>query len=479
MRTLLVTCLGAAMLAATATAQWPHQIPQDDEDELHFAWAITSDASGVIYVASWLTDDIWRIPPGGETELFYDASEDPRNLIIQPSRMDCDADGNLYVAMGQVSGIVKVAPDATTSYAIPPDGPVGASAFSSVVIGEDETLYATSHATVYKRTPDGTVTVIMDASGDGQGNELVGATGLSLGKDGNVFVCGKYDVFRIATDGTISQIMALPPGLPWSNPGPKISATGTDAAGNVYVASRKRVHRITPSGDVSLLLAGSDPSRPVNFSDIEVDPKGNVYVSDNHSNRLFHISPSGTVQVAIDSRGDRQGNRLLDPGQLTIAADGHVYVISTRNDKVFDLPPPQYFLVVGDSDDRGTFLHCRSGHRFTTQVGQTLFSRRLSIDESPSVALGALPFSRPTAPGSPPTDPFPIDELFAQVLVFHPQAYPQQPERFSAPMRMQLWSNGALTGIETGQAKGLHVDLRVVRDSGGAGRVELPFVPYR
>ena len=46
-------------------------------------------------------------------------------------------------------------------------------------------------------------------------------------------------------------------------------------------------------------------------------------------------------------------------------------------------------------------------------------------------------------------------------------------------MRLQLWSNGALTGVETGQPKGLHLDLRVERDSGGAGHIDLPFVPYR
>ena len=62
---------------------------------------------------------------------------------------------------------------------------------------------------VFKVTPGGVVSVILDATGDGQGNPLDNPTGIATDPAGNVYVNGYFssNVFRVTPAGGVTEIM--------------------------------------------------------------------------------------------------------------------------------------------------------------------------------------------------------------------------------------------------------------------------------
>lgn len=59
---------------------------------------------------------------------------------------------------------------------------------------------------MFRVAPDGAVTQIIGATGDGQGHRLDGAVGVSVGEDGDVYVPGFFtdNVFRISLRAPLS-----------------------------------------------------------------------------------------------------------------------------------------------------------------------------------------------------------------------------------------------------------------------------------
>ncbi|MCC6766815.1 MAG: hypothetical protein IT293_19310 [Deltaproteobacteria bacterium] len=103
--------------------------------------------------------------------------------------------------------------------------------------------------TVFKITDDGTVSVFMDATGDGAGHALDRPGSIDADVNGNVYVAGvvSNNAFKITPSGVITQL---------------IDQTG--------------------DGKPNHTLSGPPG--------IAVDPQGNVFVTSLH-NRAFKISP--------------------------------------------------------------------------------------------------------------------------------------------------------------------------------------------
>ena len=122
----------------------------------------------------------------------------------------------------------------------------------------------------FKITPEGVITEIIDASGDGAGNNLGFPGGIAVDSAGNVYVAGfsSDNVFKVTPDGAITKI---------------IDANG-DGTGNN--------------------LDGP--------SDIAVDSGGTVYVSGSSSNNAFKIEP------IIESIPLAAGWNLISTSQLSL-----------------------------------------------------------------------------------------------------------------------------------------------------------------
>ena len=75
-------------------------------------------------------------------------------------------------------------------------------------------VYVVGGSSVFKITPGGVITQIIDANGDGAGNELYSPSGVAVDGSGNVYVTGRSlfasasdNAFKITPGGVITEII--------------------------------------------------------------------------------------------------------------------------------------------------------------------------------------------------------------------------------------------------------------------------------
>jgi sugar lactone lactonase YvrE len=119
-----------------------------------------------------------------------------------------------------------------------------------------------------------------------------------------------------------------------------------DKQGNLYVGDWNRIRKISPTGEVST-FAGKDstgfrdgPAAQALFTNVEdivVDDQGNLFVSD--ENRIRKITPQGEVMTIAGSTGgyvDGNGSvaKFLGPVGLGIDKQGNIYVADDHNNRI-------------------------------------------------------------------------------------------------------------------------------------------------
>jgi hypothetical protein len=128
----------------------------------------------------------------------------------------------------------------------------------------------------------------------------------------------------------------------------------TDAAGNIYVADevKRKIYKITPTGDTSALITVQSPLR---VQGVKVAASGNIYVSGNYTaaspttSSIAKYSPTGALlwRLVSHGAGDVEGDtsivKFALSGNIEVdAAETKVYVVSNPSGgpskiKVLDL----------------------------------------------------------------------------------------------------------------------------------------------
>lgn len=181
-----------------------------------------------------------------------------------------------------------------------------------------------------------TITEILNETGDGQGATLTFAEGIALDALGNAYVTGygSDNVFRVAPDGTVTEILDSAGGL-LDQP----RDVAVDHLGNVYVVgtASQNVLKLAPDGTLTEVVdaSGAGPGQellePVRLA---IDPFNNVFVSGYTSDNVLRIEPDGAVTQVIDASGD--GVHPLDgPFGLACDAQGNLYVTGADGDDAF------------------------------------------------------------------------------------------------------------------------------------------------
>jgi sugar lactone lactonase YvrE len=165
-----------------------------------------------------------------------------------------------------------------------------------------------------------------------------------------------------------------------------ISATAYDAAGNLYIATGRKIRVVTTEGIIWTFAGtgkhgyhGDDgPAVAASFrsiSGMRIDSKGNVYVSDSRSHVVRRIEPSGTiVTVAGTGRAGFNGHegqgtslQLNRPSSLAIDPNDNVYIADSLNYIVRRLSPDGRVETVAGTGEDGPVSAVEDG-AVATQV---------------------------------------------------------------------------------------------------------------
>jgi sugar lactone lactonase YvrE len=146
---------------------------------------------------------------------------------------------------------------------------------------------------------------------------------LALGPDGSIYVIAELRVHRIAPTGEVSVVAGNGSSGYSGDGGPAVQAAldgptsiDADAGGNLFVAEYgSRIRRVdATTGTISTVVSGG-LDRP---HGIAVAADGTLYVSDTYSGSLKRLRPGGSLETIAAG--------LAQPAGLALASDGAVLV---------------------------------------------------------------------------------------------------------------------------------------------------------
>lgn len=208
---------------------------------------------------------VYRIGSDGEMRPFVTGIMNATGLALDP-------EGFLYVSSRNDGTVFRVSPNGIyTQYA------EGMGVATGLAFDADQNLYVGDRSgTIFKIAPDRQIFVFATLE------PSIAAYHLAFGLDGTLYVTGpttsSYDnVYAIDRDGD-SRVLYRGLGRP--------QGLALDIAGNLYVAAsfqgKRGVVRITPTGEVSLAVAGSG------IVGLSFAPGGDLILATNTS--MYHLA---------------------------------------------------------------------------------------------------------------------------------------------------------------------------------------------
>jgi serine/threonine-protein kinase len=306
---------------------------------------IAIDASGNVYVADDGNNEIRKITPGGLVSTFAGStikgSADGQGTAAsfnQPKGIAVDASGNVYVADALNNEIRKITPGglvstfagSTTSGKA--DGQGTTASFNQpngVAVDASGNVYVadTYNQEIRKITPGGLVSTIAGSgplsightNGQGVAATFDFPTGISVDASGNVYVVDETnnEIRIITPGGSVSTFAGSTTYGATDGQGTAASfwyPTGitVDVSGNLYVAdyANNLIRKITSGGLVSTLAGysttagnangqGSSASFNLPFG-VAVDASGIVYVTDEENNEIRKITIGSTTTPTLN-----------------------------------------------------------------------------------------------------------------------------------------------------------------------------------
>jgi serine/threonine protein kinase, bacterial len=188
--------------------------------------------------------------------------------------------------------------------------------------------------------------------------------GIAVDREGNIYLShrSKNRIRKITPDGTITTIAGNGAAGFSGDGGPALEATlnfpaglVVDAKQNLFIADRNnhRIRKVSPDGIITTVagtgvpnFGGDDgPAILAQFnlpSDIEIGPKGNLYISDRSNHRIRKMDRDGIVTtvagIGVEGFGGDFGpakNAVLKfPFGISLDKQGNLYVADRGNNRV-------------------------------------------------------------------------------------------------------------------------------------------------
>ncbi|MBI5543612.1 MAG: hypothetical protein HY901_06975 [Deltaproteobacteria bacterium] len=249
-----------------------------------------------------------------------------------------------------------------------------------LAVGSDGTLYIAGQARVWRRAPDGTLSVVAGTgepgySGDGgpaAGARLRMPWGLALDPSGNLYITDHEDhrLRRVTADGMISTVAGMGEPAYGGNGdgGPASQAllshpegVAVDAQGALYVASERRLRRIGPDGTISTFAGGGSEvldsggilATQASFcwvSGVAVDGEGAVLFTDGRDiyagRQIYKVGHDGFLTVIAGAGRELEGDGLAAnaaqlhvPQAIAVLPNGEVVFADREANRVRSLAP--------------------------------------------------------------------------------------------------------------------------------------------
>ena len=297
-----------------------------------------------------------------------------------PSLMGFDAQGNLYVHTDD-ERIRKIDPSGVITTVVgPPAGgepPAGEAARvegHGKAVDANGNLYVASHdhPKVVKVTPSGDVTMVAGTGEPGFSGDGGPATEARLGQvygrlaidaAGNLYIPDTPNnrIRKVDTKGIITTIAGTgTPGFSGDGgPARKAELNGptnvsVDGRGNIYISDTEnhRIRRIDPRGIIST-VAGNGKTGfpddgalatevPVGGADVFADSEGNIYITDEGYPGIFEVDTEGILTIIAGTGVDGYSGdggpateaQLSEPTSVAIGPDGDLYISDWGNNRI-------------------------------------------------------------------------------------------------------------------------------------------------
>jgi len=317
------------------------------------------DPAGILYVSQIGSHTVRKVLPDGTSSVFagtgtpgYFADAGPATLagLFQPSGVELDAAGNLFVADSGNRRVRKITPQGIISTVagnggtgVTGDGGPAISASldgpTDVAIAKDNTLYISDAASGRVRSVNG-AGVISPVTATGFG----GLGGIAIDTQGNVFigVGASRQVMRITGQSVTVVAGVAPSGAAGDN----VLATSTslllpfgvavDATGTLHLSDSidNRIRKVSGSGIIST-VAGTGIYGGTNGSvsvaeigaprGIAFDPAGNL-LAVTGLNNVRKVTPTGVVSTVAGT--------LFNPVGVTSDSAGNIFIADTNNNRI-------------------------------------------------------------------------------------------------------------------------------------------------
>jgi sugar lactone lactonase YvrE len=313
-----------------------------------FPAGITIDGTGNLYVADQGNHTLRKVTPGGDVTTLAGAagtagSADGTGVAARfnaPGGIAADDGGNLYVADRYNQTLRRITPtgDVTTlagsaSLGGSVDGKASDARFrmpSGVALDGAGNLYVADlgNQTLRRVTPAEEVTTLVgtpraagSTDGTGAAARFHFPAGAAVDRAGNIYVADQFNrtIRKITPAGEVTTLAGTA-GMVGSTDGNGAAARfggpvgiAVDSDGNVYVADKHAIRKITAGGDVTTLAGvvdtpGSDDgtgaaARFYFPAGIALDSTGNVYVADQFNSTIRRITRDGITTTLAGTPG--------------------------------------------------------------------------------------------------------------------------------------------------------------------------------
>ena len=228
----------------------------------------------------------------------------------------------------------------------------------SVAVDEKSNVYvADFNGYVEMITPRGILTIVAgngnreDAPVPGVATDSpMDPNGVAVDSAGNLFIADSHGyVIKVTPSGVLSIVAGdgdrngVPvPGSATDSPMDPWDVA-VDDSGNIYIADRTYVEKVTPDGELSVVAGtgsigepcpGPALNSPIAPRAIDAKPSGAIYVAD-AAGYLLKISRSGNLTILAEPADGPTADILLDPWSITVSGTDEVFVAANRRVMMF------------------------------------------------------------------------------------------------------------------------------------------------